>query len=375
MNIAQRTQRIKRAFSYSKRAKVEDSSITITPFCFTQQVGKQEVDEVQRRLEPTDFCSTTDDHIQENKSFQYVIFAPESAHRHEDAIVLLHGLNERSWEKYLTWAEYLVKSTGKPVILFPLAFHMNRTPAQWSNPRFALPWVAARKQVVPDLQNSTFVNVVLSSRLASQPLRFYTSGLESVYNLIQLTGELKNGDHPLFAKDCSMNIFAYSIGALVAQVLLLANPKKLFEDTRLFMFCGGSVFSEMNGSARDIMDAAANDCIHRYYLERFLQTENTSNGLEQAFKMMLHTDFMSNERQVFFHGAQNRIKVVSLQQDTVVPTHGIVSALGEISKDVVEELDFPFSYSHQTPFPTNPKAGELVEHAFEEVFGRAAAFL
>lgn len=90
-----------------------------------------------------------------------------------------------------------------------------------------------------------------------KPVTLLRLGRESVYNMWQLVHEIKNGEHPLFKEDTSINLFAYSIGALLSQVLLLANPDKMFTDTRLFMFCGGSIFSEMDGNARDIMDKEA----------------------------------------------------------------------------------------------------------------------
>lgn len=113
---------------------------------------------------------------------------------------------------------------------------MNRTPGLWANPRAILPWVSKRKEEIANVTNSTFANVALSSRLSQNPLRFYASGRESVYNMWQLVHEIKNGEHPLFKEDTSINLFAYSIGALLSQVLLLANPDKMFTDTRLFMF-------------------------------------------------------------------------------------------------------------------------------------------
>ncbi|MEI7503731.1 MAG: DUF6051 family protein, partial [Paludibacter sp.] len=76
-----------------------------------------------------------DSHLDENLSFVYPVFMPKEIQKADKAILLLHGLNERNWNKYLTWAEFLCKETGKPVILFPIAFHINRTPQSWFNPR------------------------------------------------------------------------------------------------------------------------------------------------------------------------------------------------------------------------------------------------
>ena len=381
MNISSRTQELNHLFSYEKKAKLEESHLTILPFRFIQTHGASEIDGFQHTLAPTGFCSVTDDHIQENKSFFYTIFAPSGKQKHDQAIILLHGLNERTWEKYLVWAEYLAENTGKPIILFPIAFHMNRTPGLWSNPRALQPWVSRRKKEVTNVDNTTFANLALSSRLSRTPLRFYASGRESIYNIWQLASEMKNGQHPLFKEGTSINLFAYSIGALLSQVLLLANPDHLFTETRLFMFCGGSIFTEMNGNARDIMDKEAFLRVNRYFLYDFLEnsiplTSFPNDFLEQAFKAMLREDVLQPYRETFFERASHRIRAISLKKDIVMPTRGIIKALGQTSGKILKELDFPYPYSHQLPFPLRSKIDPgLVSQAFLSIFGPAAAFL
>ncbi|KAA6331451.1 hypothetical protein EZS27_019943 [termite gut metagenome] len=386
MDISLRTKQLIKLFSYDKKVELGDSCPDMMPFRFVQSDRGDEVAHLQKELMTTGFCSVTDDCIDENTNFNYTVFVPASAgngkEKRNEAIILLHGLNERNWNKYLTWAEHLVKNTGKPVILFPIAFHMNRTPSIWYNPRTVLPWVNARKQEVGDLDNSTFANVALSSRISKQPLRFYVSGLESAYDILQLTREIKRGEHPLFNENASVNIFAYSIGALLSQVILLANPERLFTDTRLFMFCGGSIFSEMNGNARDILDKEASLRLMNYYTHDFLlqelsrMTPNENISLEQAFRMMICPDIMTEQRESFFQSACNRIRAISLKKDVVIPTQGIIKALGKTPQKILEELDFPFPYSHQIPFPVNEcDYNESVNKAFGCVFDRAASFL
>ncbi len=381
MDISLRTKQLTSLFSYDKKTELEESHLEIIPFRFTQTRGASEIDEFQKGLTPTGFCPMTDDRIQENKSFSYAIFTPSGRKKNNEAIILLHGLNERTWEKYLTWAEYLTHTTGKPVILFPIAFHMNRTPGLWANPRAILPWVSKRKEEVANVTNSTFANVALSSRLSQNPLRFYASGRESVYNMWQLVHEIKNGEHPLFKEDTSINLFAYSIGALLSQVLLLANPDKMFTDTRLFMFCGGSIFSEMDGNARDIMDKEAFAKVRHYFRHDFLEnrtlpTSFKNDFLEQAFKAMVREDVLRDYRESFFQRACDRIRAISLKKDIVMPTGGVIKALGKASGKILEELDFPFAYSHQIPFPTHSRIDPgLINQAFHSIFTRAAAFL
>ncbi|NDV80630.1 DUF6051 family protein [Bacteroides sp. 51] len=394
MDISIRTKQISQVFSFDEKAKLEDTHLDILPFHFVQTSYEDEIKALQKELSTTAFCPVTDDCIDENQRFNYTIFTPDRTEKQDKAILLLHGLNERSWDKYLTWAEYLVEHTGRPVILFPIAFHMNRSPMTWNNPRTILPWVNLRKKEVSGLTNSTFANVALSYRISKQPLRFYVSGLQSAYNVQQLVSEIKSGSHPLFKEGTSINIFAYSIGAFLSQILLLANTDEMFSDSKLFMFCGGSIFSEMNGNARDILDKEASDRLMSYYINDFAASRRQSavakfsmpHGnldaaprccrLEEAFRMMISPDEMRDHRESFFHSACQRIRAISLKRDVVIPTKGVIKALGESSRKILQELDFPFEYSHQTPFPFRAgKDKEEVNHAFSRVFGRVAEFL
>ena len=381
MDISIRTKQISQVFSFDEKAKLEDTHLDILPFHFVQTSYEDEIKALQKELSTTAFCPVTDDCIDENQSFNYTIFTPDRMEKQDKAILLLHGLNERSWDKYFTWAEYLVQHTGRPVILFPIAFHMNRSPMTWNNPRMILPWVNLRKKEVSGLTNSTFANVALSYRISKQPLRFYVSGLQSAYNIQQLVSEIKSGSHPLFKEGTSINIFAYSIGAFLSQILLLSNTDEMFSDTKLLMFCGGSIFSEMNGNARDILDKEASDRLMSYYINDFAARRQGGSEalpccLEEAFRMMISPDEMRNHRESFFQSACQRIRAISLKRDIVIPTEGIIRALGKSSRKILQELDFPFEYSHQTPFPFRAdKDKEEVNQAFNRVFGQVAEFL
>ena len=386
MEIITRTKQLKAIFSYDKKVEIDDRPLEIRPYHFIQNTGVKEIEQFQQLIPPCEFCPVPDNNIQENKSFSYTVFTPRGTKKIDKAILLLHGLNERNWDKYLTWAEYLALATGKAVILFPIAFHMNRTPGTWYNPRALMSWVTRRKQEVEHLDNSTFVNVALSYRLSDAPLRFFISGKESMFNLWQLLTEIKTGQHPLFKRDTPVNIFAYSIGAFLSQILMLANPDRLLDDCRQFLFCGGSIFSRMDGSARDIMDREAYRKVKDYFMNDFLVPGEAHRMLpvlyeedfmEKAFKAMIRPEIMQDYRESFFEQAQNRIRIISLAKDTVMPTRGVVEALGaKNAGKILEQLDFPYEYSHQNPFPTNTGATpEMLHQAFEGVFSRAANFL
>lgn len=72
---------------------------------------------------------------EENYRFKYILIKDTGTARAKDAIFLFHGLNEKSWDKYLPWGLKLHEITGKAIILFPIAYHMNRAPLLWNNPR------------------------------------------------------------------------------------------------------------------------------------------------------------------------------------------------------------------------------------------------
>lgn len=320
-----------------------------------------------------------DSHIKENYSFEYPVFTPSGKQKHDKAILLLHGLNERNWSKYLTWAEYLCSNTGKPVILFPIAFHINRSPQSWSTPRALSSLLSCRRNKYTDDHSISFANVALSDRISQNPERFYLSGRQTCADLTSLYEEIKTGRHPLFREGTYIDIFAYSIGAFLSQVALMANPKKLFSDTRLFMFCGGSIFRSMRGISRSIMDRAAFEKLYNYYVYTFGMEPIAKWFRDEAFDAfyrMILPERLRTQRESFFERAGERIKGIVLAQDVVIPYHGVQEALGvKNTEERIELLDFPYPYSHENPFPVNLKDVSSVNRSFTHVFSRVAGFL
>lgn len=321
--------------------------------------------------------------IRENQSFTYPVIFPESESKFSQAIVLLHGLNERSWTKYLVWAYYLAEKTGRPVILFPIAYHMNRSPLAWSNPRIMTPLLAERSIHFGHIPMASFANLALSERLTENPVRFVTSGAQSAGDLEQLALQVSAGNHPLFEKGTHIDLFAYSIGAFLAQIVMLANPGNLFTDTRLFIFCGGAFFDQMDGTSKLIMDKNAFDCLRKYYIQDLgTQSDNhpgfaeylKSTQLGTAFSAMLSSGKLKAFRESVFSKLKDQISSVVLKNDKVIPATGAIEALGPGSD--IRVLDFPYEYSHEIPFPVGEKGIiPSVDAAFKEVFGKAAAFL
>lgn len=323
--------------------------------------------------------------VAENVDFSYPVYIPNSSSNYRKAIVLLHGLNERSWHKYLPWAQYLGDQTQRPVILFPIAFHMNRSPESWANPREMMPLINSRK-ANQGISMTTFANIALSQRLSDDPLRFFTSGKQSADDLVQLLSSIKGGELPFLHKDSQVDFFSYSIGAFLAQILFLANPNELLSNSKLFIFSGGGLFSEMRGTSRLIMDSKAYSSLHKYYLHDFpieLKVKSPfssfvkSGALGEAFLAMIAAENNQFYREHKLQRMRDRITVVTLSKDSVIPAASAKEVFACVGNpNVVTELDFPFEYSHENPLPIfdNPKSLE-VDKAFAEVFSRAASFL
>ena len=338
---------------------------------------------------------SSDREITENRRFRYSVFAPKRRGSSEDArfsrgILLLHGLNERSWRKYLPWALRLVELTGRPVVLFPIAFHMNRTPPAWANPREMMRVARERKILFPGLSSSSFMNAALSHRIQFAPHRFLTSGLQSYYDVIDLVSEIADGRHGLFAHGARCDLFGYSIGASLGQWLLMQDPHALFSDSRAVLFCGGAVMDQASPVSKAIIDAEAYQSLTRFFGE--LATGNSERrqdgtGKErnkpavdrrsetEVLKSLLFTDTLRELRESAVRRIGDRVVVLGLAQDSVFYPDGLIGSWRDQDGAAlmpVDILDPPYRYSHEDPFPIIGEDPKDVDRGFREVMSRAA---
>jgi hypothetical protein len=115
----------------------------------------------------------------------------------------------------------------------------------------------------------SFANIAISERLTDDPRRFLNSGYQTVRDLEDLMISVRDGNHPFIPGGSKVNLFAYSIGAFLAEIIMMADQQDLFINSKLFMFCGGSVFSNMHGASRLIMDGEAYERVYGYYMKDF----------------------------------------------------------------------------------------------------------
>lgn len=332
-----------------------------------------------------EFMNEKDKLISENRSFSYPVFAPKRSES-DKVILLLHGLNERSWLKYLTWAYNLADLTDSYVILFPISFHINRSPASWKDPRTMIHLLKSRNSSLGEIDMSSFANIAISNRLTEDPMRFFKSGYQTVEDIVKLASDISKGKHAIIPRTSNINIFAYSIGAFLAEIIMMGNPDNIFSESKLFIFCGGSVFSNMKGASKFIMDKRAFDRVYNYYLFDFEKTITgnsplvdflCSNPVGLAFRSMIDLGRLKIFRESMLRKLREQIHTVTLSKDTIIPSKGVVATLGNFNfKNNLKVWDFPFNYSHENPFPVlESPLFKKVDYWFERLFSEAALFL
>lgn len=337
-------------------------------------------------IDPGEFTGKHDSEISENREFSYPVFVPEE-YSSRKALLLLHGLNERSWSKYLAWGLHLSRETGRCVILFPISFHINRAPSLWTDPRRMQEQVSRRISATTEKTLSSYANIALSTRLSEEPLRFFSSGYQTAFDIVKLMKQIRTGNHEIVTEGSTVDIFSYSIGVFLSQVLLMGNPGNLFPDTRLYMFCGGSVFSQMQGTSRHIMDSLAYRRLNDYYrndFEKEIVRDHPFSGflkstqIGMAFRSMIDTERFRTLRESLIIKLKDRIRSVALRKDRIIPPEGIITTLSPALKSKASEIDvwdFPFDYSHENPFPLfSNNSSKDVDRSFERLIADARLF-
>lgn len=336
-----------------------------------------------RRLSPLEL---SDADILENKYFPYYIVAPDTKISYKNAIILLHGLNEKSWYKYLPWAWQLAHTMQRPVILFPIAFHMERAPAAWSDTRLMNAFVQGRQLRHTDCSNLSFINTAISFRLATHPDRLFWSGLQTYIDIVALVKKIKCGQVSLFETGTTVDLFGYSMGAFLSIILLMADPKTFFSDARLFAFCGGTTLDRTYTISKYILDSNAAINISSYYSEQLYNGFRSNERLEHYmnhhikegyFKLMLNHNHYKQEREAAIRQIAGRIMAVPLARDRVVPPVEVMNTLQGDYRDIpatIAPMDFDFPYDHEHPFSLVGKYAGEVDRSFKDLMRKAAEF-
>lgn len=393
MNYTELHQLLKEKVNYIDDIIALDSKTSLYNFnfesghCNILPNGDEQENESGRQTEEK-ILNIEDSSIIENQKFRYHVFHPTNIERTKQVILMFHGLNEKYWTKYLPWAKRLSELTGKSIVLFPIAFHMNRAPHAWSERQLMQPLSEERRRHFPQILHSTISNVAISSRLHHCPQRLFWSGLQTYYDVIKLLEEFKSGKNPLIEPDADYDIFSFSIGCLLAEILMMTNHKGYFNKSKLCMFCGGAIFNRLSPVSKFILDSEANVALYSYvveHLESHLKIDpklsHYLNDLPEGinFKTMINYKTNISLREILFKKLADRMTAITLTNDTVVPPYEVINTLQGSLRDVpvqVKIVDFPYKYRHEDPFPSNIRnIKEKVNEEFEKIFQIAAEFL
>jgi len=351
---------------------------------FSEEPGNGRIGGTDLRVEG---LSGPDAQFTDNSEFRYSIFLPTTGKKPTQTILLLHGLNERYWFKYLPWAVRLVELTGGAVCLVPIAFHMNRAPLDWSNPKKMALVAGARRGLFPSIEGSSFANAAISARLQSTPQRFFWSGVQTYDDIVQLVMAVRRGDHPYLELGGRLNIFAYSIGSFLSEILLMADQGGIFAQSKVFMFCGGPTFDRMYPVSKYIMDSEALIALYAFFVEhldneckidrRLSHHFNEGHPAGLWFKAMISSRKLKAVREARFAELKDRILAVPLRKDTVIQPGEVLSTLQGEFRNIavpVQIMDFDYKYSHVNPFPESGVPAGEVDRAFDRVFAIAASY-
>jgi pimeloyl-ACP methyl ester carboxylesterase len=228
----------------------------------------------------------------------------------------------------------------------------------------------------------------LSHRLQFAPHRFFSSGLQSYYDVSDFARQVAAGEHELFREGSELDLFGYSAGATLSQMLLMGNPEGRFSRSRGFLFCGGAVMDQVDPVSKMIMDSEA----HRE-LSSFLQRlaegseavrecgipEEIEDRPEVAlFRSLLLVDRLRELRERVVSALRSRLRIVTMAKDRVFSTEGMRrswrSRDGAPVLDV-QELDPPYDYSHEQPFSLRSSQQAAVDRCFRELLEAAAGQL
>ena len=296
--------------------------------------------------------------IEENISFRYPLVREASSGkarpRHNRVIILLHGLNERSFSKYLPWAYQLWAGIQAPVLLFPLTFHVNRVLPAWAKTQQE---IYDRRSRLAGNEGPHRFNAVISDRLAARPERFFWGAVQSYLDLVDLARTIRSGRHPHFARDARIDLFGFSAGGYLSLILMLEDPDELFNDSRGIVFASGVPTRDLNLLSPFILDLDAEVAMMRLYVKNIEGLANSrmqhwleAHGEGRWIKALsgLRADRALLEARL--KEVRSRLLGITNVNDDVMPTGAMLNTLQGLNRDTgVGVAEFEMGV-HESPF-------------------------
>jgi hypothetical protein len=281
----------------------------------------------------------------ENLAFALPLVLPRRQGPFSRVIIILHGLNESEYRKFFPWACTLA-SAGLPVMLFPIAFLVNRRPRHWMGNAETQRRMQER-QAMPGNTVVTRYNAILSGRLDRYPERLFLSGRQSYFDLLDLVASLCRGSVTVadgsdnarvpqrpFAERTQVDFLAYSIGGYLTLSLLLGegNTPDLVA-SRAVIFAAGAPFAHpdpalnANPLSPFILDGRATDRVRQFYGSTAAEPwlDNPQGRWCRAVLRAEHDVLDPPLRRL-----RARLFTIGNTADTVIPPDGMVETFGAL---------------------------------------------
>lgn len=295
--------------------------------------------------------------IAENLRFRYPFLRDRGEGRAapcRHVVVLLHGLNERSFTKYVPWAYQLWRATGAAVALFPLAFHVNRVARAWGR---EVAVHLRRRQQVAGNENVHAFNAVISERLDAHPERFFWGGLQTYRDVVDLVRRVRSGSHPQIDPGARVDLVGYSAGGYLALALLLADEDGLFGESRGVIFESGAALRSTRLSSRLIVDLSAELALMKLYVRHTAKFADArlrhwlaEHKEGRWFRALCGAESERSRLEARLRELAPRLLGLSNLNDEVVPPGAMLDTLQGLHRDTgvrVEELALGV---HENPF-------------------------
>jgi Family of unknown function (DUF6051) len=294
--------------------------------------------------------------IEENLNFRYILIrgSEKPPRPHRQVLIVSPGINERDWTKYIQWGHAIWQQNGVPVILFPLAFGIDRVYGGW------LPQVPAslalRREIVGNEYEHNF-NATISERLSAHSERLMWGAVQSCKDLIDFVRGIRLGENPLFARHARVDFFGYSAGGFISLTLLMENHERLFDDSRVCLFASCVAMRDLAPATPYILDRAAESALRRLYVDHFdtLPNERMRHWLEEHPEGRWLREFCGlrpnrtrSERRL--REIATRVLGIANSNDHVFTYGAMLNALQGVKRDTgirVESLDLGI---HENPF-------------------------